>query len=255
MKKSNLILVLLTLILAMLACRFPFISNNSDNDMETTVESFQEEPATSTQLEETSEEEEVEEAAAEEETTEAETAEVITGGTKVFSDNGIQITLPDTYEIGDVENDLAILVEGLMAMSDDEDTEDIEQLYENNKDDIILWGYDTNSPATHQTSLLVMKNEEFAGMSLALVSTFANVLFGGEVDSLQQETITLGDREVLRFLTTTENAGVETAQAIYLFNESDLLWLIGFFTNQAQFEDRLPSFDAAASSFILLPQE
>jgi hypothetical protein len=255
MKKSILLLVLFTLILATLACRLPFSGGDSDMDEEVTQEIILEEPTTSVQIEETVEETAAEDETVEAETAEAETVEAVTGGTETYSDNGVEITLPDTYMLGDAENDLAILVEGLMAMSDDEDAEDIEQLYENNKDDIIIWGYDTNSPVTHQTSLLVMKNEEFAGMSLALISAFANALFSSEVDSMQQETMTLGEREVLRFLTETENAGVETAQAIYLFNDSGKLWLIGFFTNQGQFDDRLPTFDEAAASFTVLPQE
>jgi len=251
MKKKFVKIVLLTLVMAALACRLPFSGGDSDTDEEVNQEIIKAEPTTSTQIEETIE---VEEAAAEEETAEAETTEASSGGTKVFSDNGVEIALPDTYIPGDVETDLAILVEGLQAMSE-EDAADIESLYENNKDDIILWAYDMSSPPTHQTSLLVMKNEEFAGMSLALIATFANVLFGSEVDSLHQETMTLGEHEVLRFLTTSENAGVVTAQAIYLFNDSGKLWMVGFFTNQEQFEDRLPTFDAAAASFTVLPQE
>ncbi len=247
MKKSFLILVLLTLILATLACRLPFSGGDSDTDEEVTQEIIQEEPTSSTQLDETVE--------AEEAATEVETAEAAAGGTTVFSDNGIEITVPDSYLLGDVETDLAILVEGLQAMSEEEDAADIETLYENNKDDLILWAFDTNSPPTHQTSLLVMKNEEFAGMSLALISVFANALFGSEVDSLHQETMTLGEHKVLRFLTTLENAGVETAQALYLFKDSGKLWIVGFFTKQEQFEDRLPTFDAAAASFKVLPQE
>lgn len=256
MKRISLILVLFTLVFATVACKLSFVSSLIGADAETTEESIQEEEeeeaVESTQTEETAEviEEETEEAAVEAESTEA-----ATGGTAVYSDNGVEITLPDTYIMGDVENDLEILVEGLMAMSEEEDAEDIQTLYENNKDDIILWAYDLESPATHQTSLLVMKNEEFAGMSLALIATFANILFGSEVDSLEQETMTLGEHEVLRFLTTSENAGVETAQAIYLLNDSDKLWLIGFFTNQEEFEDRLSTFDAAAASFTVLPQE
>ena len=244
MRRISLILISSALILATLACRLPFSGSNSNAEVE--------ESAESADSEQTVEAEEIE---AEEDAAAEETAEAAAGGTRVYSDNGVEITLPDTYLLGDVENDLAILVEGLQAMSEEEDAEDIEQLYENNKDDIILWGYDTNSPPTHQASLLVMKNEEFAGMSLALISTFANVLLGSEVDSLTQATMTLGDREMLRFLTTSENAGVETAQAIYLFNDSDKLWLIGFFTNAEQFEDRLPTFDAAAESFTVPPQE
>ena len=195
--------------------------------------------STAPEVEQTTEETATEtEAAAATEEVETEAPE--TGGTAIYTDSGVEISLPSSYMVGDVEKDLAILVEGLTAMSEDpEDAEDIQALYEKHKDDIMLWGYDTNSPPTHQTSVLVMKNEEFAGMSLALISTFANALLGEEVDSMSQDRLTLGDHDVIRFRTTSENAGVATAQAIYVFNAADKLWLIGFFTNQEQFEERL----------------
>jgi hypothetical protein len=101
----------------------------------------------------------------------------------------------------------------------------------------------------------VLKNEEFAGMSLTLIAAASNVLLGEEVDSMNQTRMTLGDRDVLRFQTTSENAGVSTAQAIYVFNEGGKLWLVGFFTNLDQLEGRLPSFDAAIESFSYTPEE
>jgi hypothetical protein len=247
MKKTAYILASMFLILATLACRLPFRSDN--NIEETSVSSM------APEVEQTTEETAIEtEAAATTEEVETEAPE--TGGTAIYTDSGVEISLPSSYMVGDVEKDLAILVEGLTAMSEDpEDAEDIQALYEKHKDDIMLWGYDTNSPSTHQTSVLVMKNEEFAGMSLALISTFANALLGEEVDSMSQDRLTLGDHDVVRFRTTSENAGVATAQAIYVFNATDKLWLIGFFTNQEQFEERLPAFDAAVASFTVVDVE
>ncbi len=237
-KKTPIVLMLLVLIFAALACRLPtFGRPESTSSVETDVV--------------------VEEAAPEEEETavvqpeETEPGAESSDGTVVYRDNGVEITLPASYELGDAQKDLEILVEALTTMSE-EDSEDIQELYDNNKDDVILWAYDTDSPTTHQTSLLVMKNEEFAGMSLAIISTFANVLLGSKVDTIEQERMTLGGREVLRFLTTAENAGVETSQAVYLFNDSEKLWLIGFFTNTEQFDDRLPTFDSAVASFKVL---
>ncbi|MDY6866672.1 MAG: hypothetical protein SVT56_02030 [Chloroflexota bacterium] len=237
-KKAPIILMLLILILATLACRLPtFGRPESASAVETDVV--------------------VEEVAPEEEDTavvqpeETEPDAESSDGTVVYRDNGVEITLPASYELGDAEKELEILVEALRMMSE-EDSEDIQKLYAKNKNDVILWAYDTDSPATHQTSLLVMKNEEFAGMSLGIISTFANVLLGSEVDTIGQERLNLGGREVLRFLTTAENVGVETSQAVYLFNDSDKLWLIGFFTNTEQFEDRLSTFDSAAASFKVL---
>jgi cell division protein FtsL len=232
--KIPLILLILILISATLACRLPTFRRP-----ESTAEVVTEDVVD----EETPEEEEMEDIPPEE----AESSDA----TRVYSDNGVEITLPASYELGDAEKDLEILVEALKTMSE-EDSENIQELYANNKDNVILWAYDTNSPSLHQTSLLVMKNEEFAGMSLTIISTFAKVLLGSEVDTIQHERLTLGDRDVLRFLTTAENAGVETSQAVYLFNEADKLWLIGFFTNTEQFEDRLPSFDNAVASFTVL---
>ena len=248
MKKTAYILASVFLILATLACRLPFRSDNTDAE-ETTVD------GTAPEVEEATEEV-VTETEAVVETEEVETAEPDSDGTAVYTDSGVEITLPDSYMVGDVEKDLAILVEGLTAMSEDsEDAEDIQALYEKNKDDIMLWGYDTNSPSNHQTSVLVMKNEEFAGMSLAIISSVANLLLGEEVDSMSQANLTLGSHNVIRFQTTSENAGVQTAQAIYLFNDSGKLWLIGFFTNEEQFEERLPTFDAAVESFTVVDVE
>ncbi|MBG0787840.1 MAG: hypothetical protein H0S79_22355 [Anaerolineaceae bacterium] len=240
-KKTALILVIAAIILSTLACSLPFGSKTDDNAADDSA-SISVEPTEAPQVEN--------DVVAEE--TEAVTEAV--SAAQVYSDNGIQMTLPSSYIMGDAENDLAILVEGMMAMSED-DADDIQEVYDNNKDDVLFWAYDTNSPATHMTSVVVMKNEEFAGMSLALIAAFSNAIVGEEVDSLSQSQMELNGKDVLRFLTTSENAGVPTAQAIYIFNESGKLWMVGFFTNQEEFDSRLPAFDAAVESFTYTPGE
>ena len=243
MKKLFRYFVLVTLALMAVACRLPFFSQAAEPPQVSTEEFLLEEPAQPVELPTATN-------TARPDPTAAAPEEELPGEV-VFSDNGVEITLPDSYVMGDVEQDLALLVEGLKALSE-EDAQDIQVLYDQNKDDIMLWGYDFKSPGDHTTSLLIMKNEELSGMSLALMSVFANALLGDEVDLLDQERLSLGGREVLRFLTTAENTGVDTAQVVYLFNEAGKLWVIGFFTNQAQIEQRLPVFDAAVSSFTYL---
>ncbi len=248
MKKTILIIVTFMLILSSLACRLPFIGKAVDT-VETVVKDVvgeENSPQTDTETMETGMVE-----TSEAVQTETEAVVESGSGTAVYSDKGVEITLPSTYMAGDVDKDLAILVEGLKAMSE-ENADDLQKLYDKNKDDIMFWGYDTDSPPNHQTSVLIMKNEEFAGMPLAVISAFANILLGQEVDSISQEQVTLGGRDVLRFETTSENAGLKTAQAVYLFNDSGKVWLVGFFTNQEQFESRLPTFDAAVASFTVV---
>ncbi len=257
MKKISKLLTISMLMLAAVACRLPFAKNTPAP----TVVVVTEEPQPLPNEPETTEVESATESTAADEAVEAPTDEEPataepspTAAHKVYSENGIEMTLPDTYVMGDVETDLAILMEGLQTLSEEE-ADDIEALYAANKDDIILWGFDLNSPITHQTSVLVLKNEEFAGLSLPMAMSLATVLVGEEVDTLQQEILTLGGREVARFLTTAEAAGVPTAQAIYLLNESGKLWVIGFFTTQDQIDARLPIFDAAVASFKVVSAE
>ena len=244
MKKLFTLVALLALALANLACWLPFINRAVETPVVSTEETTIEGPNPEAQAPNAVEE------------TASEPTEMIevSAAIQVLRDNGVEITLPASYVLGDAEKDLAVLLEGLQALSEDSG-QDIQALYEQNKEDIVLWGYDTKSPSDHITSLLILKNEEFAGMPLTLLSAFANTLLGDEVESLSQERLNLEDRDALRFLSTAENDGVETAQAIYLFNEAGNLWVVGFFTNQAQIDQQLPAFDAAVTSINILPAE
>lgn len=157
--------------------------------------------------------------------------------TAVYSDNGVQITLSNAFVLGDPEMDLAAAAEGGFA-----------DLYTQNVDNILLWANRVDPP----THLMVMENEEYAAMPLGIISTFAGSILGDVIGIAAQEQVQLGGREVLRLLTTTDTGGVEMTHAVYLFNENDKLWIIGFFTNQAQIDARLPAFDAAIASFTIV---
>ena len=244
MKKHFTLVALLVLNLSTLACRLPFFNRALDPPVASTEETALEEPTSLAQ------EPNVPEEAAPKPTALGE----ISADTQVLKGNGIEIALPVSYVLGDAEKDLPVLVEGLQALSEDSG-QDMQALYEQNKDDIILWGYDAESSAEHMTSLLILKNEEFAGMPLTILSVFANTLLGDEVESLSQERLKFGGRDALRFLSTAGSSIVENAQAIYLFNEAGKLWVIGFFTNQAQIDQQLPTFDAAVASITILPAE
>ncbi|MCB2213806.1 hypothetical protein KQH50_00270 [bacterium] len=160
--------------------------------------------------------------------------------TAVYSDNGVQITLSNAFVLGDPETDLAAAAEGSFA-----------DLYAQNAANILIWANRTDPP----TSLMVMKNEEYAGMPLGLISTFAGNILGDAVGIEAQDRIDLAGRDVLRFQTSVDNNGAEASQAVYLFNENGKLWIIGFFTNRAQIDVMLTEFDAAVASFTIVDVE
>ena len=232
MKKNllSIVVIIATLALAAMACRLPFFNRAEETPMLTMEASPQDEStessSSSSQLRNS-------------------------GETQVYSKNGVQITLPASYEMGDIEGQLADLLDRIQSLPEF-GSGSIEEFYANNSDDILLWAFDTGSAEDYRTDMLVLKNEEFAGLSLGIVSTLARTLLGNAIQVIEQERITLGDRDTLRFLVSAEDVGVDQAQVIYLLRDSGKLWILGFLTSQVPIEQHLPTFDAAVASFTVL---
>lgn len=234
MKKTPLVMMTFILLFSALACalpvNLPFFNR--------TTEPVQEEP-TSTPIPTS---------------TPTQPAADVVDGFTVFADNGVEITLPSSFVLGDAERDLGSLLENMAEMGGDINI-DIQDIFDENIDDVLLLAYGADNTEGRLASAVVMKNEEFARMSLGMISTFANVFLGEFVEEMTQDRMTLGNRDVLRFMVTAEIEGTETTQAVYLFKDSDKLWVIGFFSNQAELGDLLAIYDAAVESFTVVSVE
>lgn len=237
MKSKNkfiVLIVFLTLNLAIMACHIPLVSQTVGIQ------------------------EEVPRAAESEETENISPQPTLTaipnsGVKQIYYGDGIEITLPDTFVVGEAEEIEALLKEETLL--DSGYAQDVQAMFQNFKDDILLWGYDTNSTIAGQTGLFVIKNEQFGGMSLMLISAFIQPMIGTQVEIIDQEILAIGDRSVLRLLTTPGELEMEGTQAFYLFNEDGKLWVIGFLTNTDLSQERLEGFDDAVASFKIFEGE
>lgn len=229
-------LMIVTLALTALACRLPFFSRAEETPVLTTASASlaEETPTVEEPIEPTP------------------TSQLgFSGETQVYSSNGVQITLPATFEVGDIEAQVANLLDKIQSLPEF-GSGSIQEFYANNEEDILLWAYDSASAEGSQTHLLVLKNEEFAGMSLGIVSTLARTLLGDAIEVIEQERLTLGDRDTLRFIISAENTGDDQTQVIYLLKDSGKLWILGFLTTQDQIEQRLSNFDGSVASFTVV---
>lgn len=236
-KRIFIILVCLVLNLAIMACHIPLVSQTVGSQGEVT------EIPKVTEIEET------------EVISPTSTQEVISDSAakQVYNGDGVEITLPGSFVVGEAEEIEALLEQE--ALLNGEHTQSIESMFENFKDDILLWGYDANPTNQGETGLLVMKNEQFGGMSLMIISAFAQTMIGSQVEIVEQEIMTIGGRDVLRFQTSPGEMDVEGTQAFYIFNEDGMLWIIGFLTNSDLAQDRLQDFDEAVASFKIVEGE
>lgn len=211
MKKQPFILIVLTLIVATLACNLPHQNPAVDIPVITNPEDgYRVESST--------------------------TADAV-----------ISIAVPDAYYVGDSVAGLSSIVED-MLQTDVPVEVDLSGLLGVGQTDILLWGYDAGSAAEVPTSFVVIKNQEYGLMPLGLISTLAGTLLGDAVEIVQEQRLTIAGRDSLRWITITREAGFEFTQAVYIFKDSGVLYLIVFNADQQEVYAQLPTYDSIVAS-------
>ena len=159
---------------------------------------------------------------------------------RVFGDDLITLAVPNSYFVGDPDDDLSALADraGLPAEVD------LTGLLGDAQADILVWGYDVESP----TSFVVIKNEDYAAMPLGIISNYAGSIMGDRVEILQEDRLTIAGRDTLRWITLTSEAGVEFTQAVYLFKDAGVLYLVVFNADRQAVAAQLSNYDAIVAS-------
>lgn len=207
MKKNPFHFILVMLILASLACNFPFQRPAADDQpVHGPLPGFREE-------------------------------------SRVVDQDLITLAVPESYYVGSSVTELTDLVEGLGVVP-----VSLDNLSGYAGADILLWGYDEGSAAVVPTSFVVIKNKDYAFMPLDLLSTLVGVLLGNNVEILQENRLTIAGRDTLRWITLTSQAGLELTQAVYVFKDSGVIYLIGFNADQQEVSAQLDNYDAIVAS-------
>ncbi len=211
MKKYTLYLVILTLLLAGLACNLPY--QNPAAEVPGVVES----------------------------------SEGFRLETRVSDGDLISLLVPDSYVPGQSGSELSALISGMGGVDLPVEV-DLEGLASSAQTDVLLWGYDTGSAAQIPTSFVVIKNETYTAMPLGLLPTIAGPLLGNDVEILQEQRLTIAGRDTLRWITVAREGGMELTQAVYIFKDSGVLYLIGFNADRQEVNAQLPTYDAIVAS-------
>ena len=229
MKNKRTLLIAIILIVATLACNLPFAQPEQASTQQPD-EDFLKEPTEGIFGEET-----------------------ITGSftdteSQVYSVGGYSILLPGSFFVSDNPTNVPILNE-LLSIVDEWTGEEFGDIAAIAEENIALLGYDTMDSSPIPSSMLVLKNEQFAGAPLGFMNIFAEQILGRSVNLLQSDSLQLGNRQVIRWQTSLNVHGQSSNQAIYFFNDYRVLWIIVFVTEPSMMTDRLLTFDDAVASF------
>lgn len=126
-------------------------------------------------------------------------------GMQTYYGAGMQILLPPTYVARDIQEDLPdILATVKSALGEGNST--LATLVENLEGNVAWWGYDSAAPAISPTRLLIIKNEELEKLPVNLISGAIGAFLGTNTSALETDKLDLAGRDVTRFSYSQENS-------------------------------------------------
>jgi hypothetical protein len=179
------------------------------------------------------------------------TAAVLDGWEK-FEGAGIELWLPESYEGGNLAEDLDVIVGNLRSLGPE--FEQMAQLIEQNPTAYVLWAFDSDVGSSGFLTNVNVTTEQI--LSAVTVETYMDAVSNQlpeQFQVLEQDMVTLGDYEAGRMVLELAMEGVTAKEVLYIVKDGNTVYGITFATGADEFEERLPEFEQSASSFTVQP--
>lgn len=170
---------------------------------------------------------------------------------RLYTNQGVQIMLPTTYELGEIETDIPGIQSILEMVAGSQVGTGLDTMISRMTEDVRMWGTNNDGNLTNPTRILVMKNDALAKMPLSLISLIDPSKLSDKVGTIEETKLTLGGREVLRVIATQ----ADSAEAIYMLKDSGKLWIIGFITTPDRLVEGLTDFEKSVETFRVISVE
>ncbi len=169
-------------------------------------------------------------------------------GWKKFEVSGAEIWLPESYEGGDLRENLDLIVEALRNLGPD--FEPMAQAIEQNPSLYVLWAFDMEVGPSGFLTNVTITNERV--LSVVTVDTYLDIglsQFPPQFEIVSRDIIMLGDYQAGRVLIDFELYGVVARQLLYVVKDGTMMWNIAFATGADEYWERLPDFEQSMLSF------
>lgn len=171
-------------------------------------------------------------------------------GWEPFSAGGVTLSLPESFEGGDLESDLPAIVARLEALGPD--FEPIVQQIEQNPGIFALWAFDTVvGPSGTLTSAAVTHEAIPSSIPLETYVDAAKAQFPSTFQVVDTQIGTTPDGQDARLVIEFEVMGIPGKELLYILKHGGDIWVLTLATGAEEFDTRLPDFEQAIASFAV----
>ena len=173
-------------------------------------------------------------------------------GWEKFEAQGVEIWLPESFEGGDLENDLDLIVEKLNALGPE--FEQVAAMIEANPTAFVLWAFDTEIGSSgYLTNMNITHEKVLSAVTLEMYIQAVSQQLPSYLTISQQEPGNLEQYDSYRLVIDTDVSGVKGNELLYVIKDGSDVWAIAFATSVAEFDARLPVFEQSVQSFATQP--
>jgi hypothetical protein len=173
-------------------------------------------------------------------------------GWEKFEARGVALWLPESYEGGNLEEDIDVIVGGLRGLGPD--FEQMAQIIEQNPTLYVIWAFDSKvGDSGFLTNVTVTTEKVFSAMT---IDTYLDAAVGqlpAQFQVVERDTVSLNGRQAGRLGIEFSISGVVGQEVMYVIKDDSTMWVITYATGAAEFEQRLPVFEQSASTFTIQP--
>lgn len=175
-------------------------------------------------------------------------------GWEKFEGGGISLWLPESFEGGDISQDMDLILDVINNLGPD--FEQVGQLIAQNPDAFVIYVFDID-PDNMQfiTSVNVTRERTLSAVQLSDYLDAALSQFPEVMTVTEAGLTNVGDYDAARVVLQYSIEGIEIAQLIYIFKSGSTFYNIAYSTSGAEFYDRLPEFEQSASSITFSDTE
>lgn len=169
-------------------------------------------------------------------------------GWKKFEGRGAQLQLPESYNGGDLSQNLDVVVQKLESLGSY--YQQVAQSLKQNASVFALWAFDSKASKSGFLSNAAILTEPVG--STVTTDTYLDLLtkqLPSEFRVVERKQVTLDRYQAVQIVTEATISGVTAKQIIYTIKQGSNMWAVTFTTSAEEFEQRLPSFQQSINTF------
>ena len=173
-------------------------------------------------------------------------------GWEKFEGGGVALWLPQSYEGGDLDEDIDLIVDRLRSLGPD--FEQMAQMIEQNPTLYVIWAFDSEvGPSGFLTNMAVTTEKVPSAITIDTYLDAAEGQFPDQLQVVERDIVSLGDREAGRLVIEFNISGVIGQEVMYVVKDGNTMWVITYATGAEEFDQRLPVFEQSALTFTIEP--